>query len=154
MGHARGDLLLLIAVLAAFGVVDAADLTYEWYAAGSASWCDVSSYFSCTKVRESPYAAVGGIPTATIGVVGFVLILLLAVMILKGLEVPGPWRAQRWLLALAVVGALIGLGLTVLEVAVIQAVCLLCALGFGLDLGILGLAVVDARAVQSASRSE
>ena len=84
MALARGDLLLLVTVLAAVGTADAAYLTYEWYAAAGASWCDVSEYFSCTKVRESPWSAVGGIPTATVGLVGFLVLLGLAVLALRG----------------------------------------------------------------------
>jgi len=142
---ARGDLLLLIASLAAFGVLDAGYLTWQWYASASAPWCDLDAYFSCTKVRESPYAAVAGIPTATLGFAGFAILLGLAVLALRGVDRIGPWTTERWLLAFAIVGALIGLGLTFIEVFLIQAICILCVLGFGLDLGILGLAVVLSR---------
>ena len=68
----RGDLLLLVAVLAVFGVVDAAYLTWEWYAAPSASFCDLNSYWSCSEVRNSPFASIGGVvPTSVIGLGGF-----------------------------------------------------------------------------------
>lgn len=123
------------------GAGDAAYLTWEWYAAASSSWCDVG-YFSCSTVRNSAWAHVGPVPTAVVGVVGFLVLLGLAGMALRGRERLGPWTTDQWLLAFAAVGALIGVGLTIIEVFAIHAICLLCAFGFALDLGILGLAVM------------
>jgi uncharacterized membrane protein len=133
----RGDLLILVAVLAVFGIVDAAYLTYQWYEAATATWCDLSSYFSCTRVRASPFAAVGGIPTATVAVVGFLILLILAVLAFRGVEMLGPWSVDRWLLVFAGIGALLGLVLTLIEIFVILAICILCVVGFGIDLGVL-----------------
>jgi len=142
----RGDLLLLIAVLAAFGIVDAAYLTYQWYEAAAHTWCDIDPFWSCTAVRTSVYASIGGVvPTALVGVAGFAIILVLAVLALRGFEKVGPWSVGRWLLAFAVLGGLIGVGLTLVEIFVIQAICILCVLGFALDLGILGAAVLIRR---------
>jgi len=142
----RGDRLLLVAALSAFGVVNAAYLTWQWYAAASASWCDLDAYFSCSKVRDSAWSAVGGVPTATVGVAGFAILLALAVLALRGMERLGPWSLDRWLLLFALAGAGVGAGLTVVEVFVIQAICILCVFGFALDLAILGLAVTLPRA--------
>ena len=139
----RGDLLLLVAVLAVFGVVDAAYLTWEWYAAPSASFCDLNSYWSCSEVRNSPFASIGGVvPTSVIGLGGFLLLLFVAVLGLRGGERLWRWTLDAWLLLLALAGAGIGIGLTLLEVFVIYAVCLLCLIGFLLDLGILAAAIV------------
>src|SRR3989304_2988863 len=90
----RGDLLLLVVVLGAFGIADSAYLAFQFYEAPGKSWCDLSDYFSCTAVRESPYASFAGIV------------------------------------------------LTLIEIFVIQAICILCVIGFALDLGILGLALL------------
>ncbi len=145
----RGDLLLLIAVLAAFGIVTSAYLAWQWYEAATSSWCDLGSYFSCTKVRESPYAAVAGIPTAVVGVVGFAILFILAALALRGIGRIGPWSLDRWFLFFAILGALTGIGLTFVEIFVIQAICILCVLGFVLDLGILGLAAILVRSPAS-----
>lgn len=139
-GFSRGDLLVLVAVLALFGVADSAYLTWQWYEAANATWCDLGSYFSCSRVRESLYAAVGGIPTAVVGVAGFAILLGLAVLAIRGWEMLGPWSVGRWIFRLAFLGGALGLFLTLLEVFVIQAICILCVLGFALDLGILGAA--------------
>ncbi len=136
-GMSRGDLLILIAVLAVFGIADAAYLTYQWYEAATASWCDLNSYFSCSRVRASAFAAVGGIPTATVGVAGFLILLVLVVLAFRGAEMLGPWSVDRWLLVFTSIGGLLGLALTLIEIFVIQAICILCVIGFGLDLGVL-----------------
>ncbi|MEK6988050.1 MAG: vitamin K epoxide reductase family protein [Candidatus Thermoplasmatota archaeon] len=136
-GLSRGDLLLLIAVLAVFGAADAAYLTWQWYEAASSSWCDLSSYFSCSRVRASEFSSVGGIPTALIAVAGFLILLVLVVLAFRGVELLGPWSLDRWLLVFAGIGALLGLGLTLVEIFVIAAICILCVIGFAIDLGIL-----------------
>jgi len=144
-GFARGDVLLLIAVLAAFGVADAGYLTYQWYEAADSTWCDLDSYWSCSAVRESPWASVAGIPTAVVGVAGFGILLALAGAALRGTADLGPWPTDRWILLFGILGAAVGAGLTLVEVFVIQAICILCVIGFALDLGILGLAAVLVR---------
>lgn len=141
----RGDLLLLIAVLAAFGIVVSSYLTWQWYDAAVSSWCDLDDYFSCTKVRESPFAAVAGVPTALVGVAGFAILCALATVGLRGRARMGRWPIEAWLFAFAILGVLIGAALTLVEVFVIQAICILCVLGFGLALGILGASVLLSR---------
>ncbi len=137
----RGDLLLLAAILALAGVVVAAYLTYEHFVSYSSSFCDINSFWNCTAVGQSPYGALAGIPTSTIGLAGFVILLGLAVAAFRGVDRIGPWSVDRWLLVFAIVGALIGFGLTLIEIFVIHAVCILCATGFGLDLGVVAVAV-------------
>ncbi len=140
-GFTRGDVLLLGAVLAAFGLGDSAYLAHQWYQAPLVSWCDLDAYFSCTRVRESPYATVGGIPTAAVGIVGFAILLALLIVPMMGRDWLGPWRAESLAAAFAILGAAVGALLTFVEVTVIQALCLLCLLGFLLDLGVLGVAL-------------
>ncbi len=141
----EGDFLVLVVLLSIAGTVVSGYLTWQWYEAASSSWCDVDAYFSCSRVRESPYSAVAGIPTATVGVAGFLSLLGLTILLLLGRRSIGRIRMLPALLAFASVGAAIGAGLTVIEVAVIQAVCVLCAAGFAIDLVILGLVVTLSR---------
>src|SRR3970282_160154 len=141
-GRSRGDLLLLVAVLASFGIAGSLYLTWQWYNAASASWCDLDTYFSCTKVRESTFAAIGGVPTAIVGVAGFAILLALGLLALRGRDALGPWPTTRWLLAFARPGAAVGLGPTLCAVFVSQALCILCVLGFALVLGILAVAAI------------
>lgn len=138
----HGDMLVLVAVLAVFGAVDSAYLTWQWFDASNSTWCDLDAYFSCTKVRESPFSSLASIPTAVVGVVGFGVLLALAVLALRGVERVGPVSTTQWLFLFAILGGLAGLGLTVVEIFVIQAICVLCAVGFGLDLAILAAAAI------------
>jgi vitamin-K-epoxide reductase (warfarin-sensitive) len=144
-GLSRGDLLLMALLLSLAGIGDAAYLTWQWYAAASSTVCDISSYFSCSRVRESVYSAVGGIPTATVGLVGFAVLAVLAFLALGGRDHLGRFRTDRLLLTFASIGVAVGAVLSAIEVFVIEAICLLCLLGFLLDLGVLGLAVVLVR---------
>lgn len=140
----RGDLLMLVAVLAAVGVADAAYLTYEWYV--PANFCDISPTLNCSKVRASPYAVIGGVPTAVVGLGGFLILLGLAALGLRGVPSLWRWSTDQWLLAFALLGAAIGVVLTLVEIFLIGAICILCVVGFALDLGIVGLAVMLRRA--------
>lgn len=138
----RGDLLLLNAIFAAAGAAVAAYLTYEKLVSFTSSFCDINDYFSCRIVGASVFSAIGVVPTATIGLAGFLLLLVLSIAAFRGRERLGPWSLDTWTLGFATLGALLGLGLTFIEIFVIQAVCILCATGFALDLGILAVAVV------------
>lgn len=135
-----GDLWVFAAFLAVFGVADAGVLTWQWYAPAQAAWCDFGSYFSCSRVRESAFAAIGSLPVATVGLAGFVALFGIATVRLAGAERVGPFRTSTVVVALAGAGAVIGARLTVVEVFVIESICVLCVIGFAFDLGILGLA--------------
>lgn len=141
----RADLALFGALLSLAGLADATYLVWEWYASATAQVCDINNYFSCSRVRDSVWASFNGIPTAWVGFVGFLILLVLFVLVFRGRNRLGPWPVDAWLVLFASLGALTGLGLSLIEVLVIQAVCLFCAAGFGLDLGILALAVVMRR---------
>src|SRR2546422_11753367 len=105
---ARGDVLLLVAVLAAFGIADSVYLTWQWYEHASQSWCDVDPFWSCTKVRESPFAAVAGIPTANLGTGGFAMLLLPGALGLPGGGRIGPLWRDRGVLVFTISRALHG----------------------------------------------
>lgn len=138
----RGDLLLLNAILAAAGSAVAGYLTYEKLVSFGSSVCDINDYFSCKAVGSSVFSAIGPVPTAVIGLAGFLILFAFSVMAFRGRERLGPWPLDTWTLLFAVLGGLIGLALTFIEVFVINAVCILCATGFALDLGILAVALV------------
>ena len=112
----EGRLRVAVAVLAAAGVAIAAYLTYVHY--GDAEAVCVAGGGSCTKVQESEYAELAGIPVALLGLIGYVLILASA------------WvRGDAGRLAGAVL-ALSGFGfsayLTYRELFTIDAICQWC----------------------------
>lgn len=117
-------------------------LTWQFFAAESSTVCDITNYFSCTAVRKSPYASFYGIPTSSVGLAGFLVLVGLTLAAFRGTVTLGPWSVDRWLLVFASLGALVGLSLSFLEVFVILAVCVFCATGFALDLGILAIVFV------------
>ncbi len=141
-GLSRGDLLLLAAILAAAGAAVSAFLAVQFYTGFGSGACTINPFWNCETVRNSPWSSFAGIPTAAAGLGGFVILLALAVAGLRGIERLGPLPVDAWLLAFAVLGALIGLGLTLIEIFLIQAVCIFCASGFALDLGVLAIAVL------------
>jgi uncharacterized membrane protein len=138
----RADLLLLGALLSVAGIGDSAYLLWEKYVAATSQVCDINPFFNCTVVQTSPYSSFFGIPTALVGLLGFLVLLVLFVLAFRGTERIGPGSVDVWLILFATLGALVGVGLSFLEVFVIQAVCLFCVAGFGLDLGTLAIAVV------------
>ena len=101
--------------LALAGAAIAAYLTWVHYA-GIEPVCSAIS--DCARVQSSPYAELGGIPVALIGLFGYLALL-------GSLALPG--EDGR---ALGAFLALVGLGfsayLTYLELAVIHAICQWC----------------------------
>src|SRR3989442_9842072 len=76
----------------------------------NSTWCELNSYFSCSRVRESPFAHIGPIPTAAVGLAGFVILLALAAMSLRGVERIWRWSPDPWLVGFAALGASLGAG--------------------------------------------
>ncbi len=138
----RADLLLLGALLSVAGISDSAYLVWEKYSAAASQVCDLNPFINCTVVQSSVYSSFFGIPTATLGLGGFLVLLVLFMLAFRGTQRLGPWPVDAWLVLFGSLGALIGLGLSFLEVFVIRAICLFCVVGFGLDLGALAIAVV------------
>jgi uncharacterized membrane protein len=111
----RSPLVLAIALIALAGLGIAAYLTYVHYA-GLKPVCLSSG--GCERVQSSHYAKLGGVPVATIGLVGYAAIL--ASLLVRG---------EAGLAAGALV-ALVGFGfsvyLTYLELFKIHAICQWC----------------------------
>ena len=91
----------------------------------------------CERVQLSPYAQIGGIPVAFLGVVGYLAILAVS---LAGLQ--EPFRHRRWptdtIVILAAGGVAFSGYLTYLEAAVIHAWCRWCLVSAGIIVTILG----------------
>jgi uncharacterized membrane protein len=101
--------------------------------------CTFTDLLSCDRVLASPYAEIGGVPVALIGLAGF-----------GGLCLLGWWRLRwgargpEWLpgatVLVAGVGLLFETGMTGIEFFVIGALCPYCLTAFGL----IGAAFVSA----------
>jgi vitamin-K-epoxide reductase (warfarin-sensitive) len=109
--------LVLIAVV---GIVDASLALHEHYRVGT-SPCSINEKWDCGIVNHSPYAVMGGVPVAVIGIGGYFLLGFLALR-------------KRYGLALA--AALPGLGFSLylahIEKDVLGVWCVYCAISLGI----------------------
>lgn len=125
-------------------------LTLQFYTGLGSGACTINVFWNCETVRNSPWSSFAGIPTAGAGLGGFVLLLALSVLGLRGVDALGPLSLDDALLAFAVLGALLGSVLTLVEIVVIGAICIFCLSGFVLDLGVLGAAITVRRRSRAA----
>ena len=115
-------------VVAVIGTAIAAYLTYIHYA-GIEPICAASG--GCEKVQSSEYAELAGIPVALLGLIGYVAILVAALL-------PGD-GARLVAASLALGGFVFSLYLTYLELFEIDAICQWCV---GSAILMTGLAIV------------
>lgn len=149
----RGDLLLLSAILAAAGLAVSGFLTVQFYTGFGSGACTINLFWNCETVRNSPWSSFAGIPTAAAGLGGFVILLGLSILGLRGVDRIGPLPLDVWLLGFAILGALIGFGLTLVEIFIIGALCIFCLSGFVLDLGVLWAAFTIRRSTPADARA-
>ena len=114
----------LVYFAAGLGLIVAIFAAAEFYDASLRAVCSVSAFFSCSAVDSSGYTNTLGLPDWLWGVGGFVLILLFA-----GLAEQRPEdRRRAWLLlAVTTLGVGVSLYLLYVELAIIHALCLVCA---------------------------
>lgn len=83
--------------------------------------CSINEKWDCGIVNHSPYAVIGPIPVAAIGMAGYILIAALALL-----------RRRRLTLAAVVVGLAFSLYLTHIEKDVLTVWCLYCVISLGI----------------------
>lgn len=103
----------------------------QHYAPLGGGACNVSATFNCDLVNRGPYGEIFGFPVAGLGVIGYVLMGILAIHFSKSKD-PVIGKA---LLALLAGGLAFSLYLTYLEAFVIYAWCLICLASFSSVLG-------------------
>lgn len=101
-------------VLAVLGVVLASFALREHYRTDS-SPCSINERWDCGIVNHSPYAVIAGIPVATIGIAGYLLMAIVAFR-----------RAYRLLLVLALGALGFSLYLTHIEAEILGVYCIYC----------------------------
>lgn len=113
---------MALAVLALIGVLIAAYMSaYKFGLIGSL----ICGSGGCNTVQNSPWAVFAGIPVPVIGLIGYLLMFITALLGLQpGLE--DDRRISIVLLAGATIGAVFSAYLTYLEAAVIHAWCRWC----------------------------
>lgn len=128
MSEAR--LRALMAALALVGIGIAAYLVYSRYTR-SALVCTTGG---CEQVQSSRYAEVGGLPVAVLGLVGYALIL--------GSTFVSGEAGRAAGAALAFGGLAFSLYLLVVQVAVIEAICVWCVASDAVMLSLATLATL------------
>jgi uncharacterized membrane protein len=106
----------LIALLAIAGIIVSGLALRVHYSTETAP-CSINEKWDCGIVNHSPYAEIRGIPVATIGIAGYLLIAVLALMRRRGL-----------LLLAALIGMAFALYLTNIEAKVLGVWCLYCVI--------------------------
>ena len=109
----------LIALVALLGLV-AATLALREHYRTETSPCSINEKWDCGTVNKSRFAVIGGIPVADIGIAGYLLLAVLALM-------------KRWrLLAAAAVPALaFSLYLAHIEKDILEVWCIYCVISLG-----------------------
>jgi vitamin-K-epoxide reductase (warfarin-sensitive) len=126
-------------LLALFGIVVSSLALREHYRQDT-SPCSINDKWDCGIVNKSPYAVLAGVPVATIGIAGYLL-----------MGVLGGIRRYRLLLVATLGGLAFSLYLTHIEAKVLGVWCIYCVISLGIIslMTLLSLATVM---VQSARR--
>ena len=110
----------LLAILAIAGIVVSV-LALRVHNSTETAPCSINEKWDCGIVNHSPYAEIRGIPVAAIGIAGYLLIGILALLRRRGL-----------LLAAALIGMAFALYLTNIEAHVLGVWCLYCVISQGI----------------------
>jgi vitamin-K-epoxide reductase (warfarin-sensitive) len=119
----------LIALLAIAGIIVSGLALRVHYSTETAP-CSINEKWDCGIVNHSPYAEIGGVPVATIGIIGYLLIAVLALIRRRGL-----------LVLAALVGMAFALYLTNIEAKVLGVWCLYCVISQALIATVALLAI-------------
>lgn len=115
--------------------------------------CAVGSWEDCGLVSgpDAPYASIGPLPVALIGLIGYALIFL--AVWLADLYPPLEQYLPELLVGLVGLALLFTAGLTALEIFVIHAVCRYCLVSAGIIVLMFILAVYNLRQANRAGRA-
>jgi vitamin-K-epoxide reductase (warfarin-sensitive) len=108
-----------LAFIALLGFVAAGLALREHYRTDT-SPCSINERWDCGIVNHSPFAMLGGVPVALIGMAGYLLMGTLALR-----------RAYRLLLAAAVIGLAFSLYLANVEAHILGVWCIYCVASLG-----------------------
>ena len=131
-------LLLAITILAGLGIVVSSYGLWQHYAPLGAGFCNFNESFSCDVVNKSIYSEIFGIPVALVGIVGYAVLAIVGIWMMRIVRVSPPpagrgsqrgWGLQSWsqlLLILSLLGLIFQAGLTIVELWWIGAYCPIC----------------------------
>ena len=129
----------IIVVLAAIGIYASAAALREHYRVGE-SPCSINDKWDCGIVNKSPYAMIRGVPVADIGIGGYILLAILALL-----------KRFRVLLVAALIGLGFSLYLANIEAHVLGVWCIYCVLSLTM-ISLIVLSTVVAVSIQAFRR--
>lgn len=114
----------LIYLAAGIGLIISLFAAAEFFNASLRAVCSVNAFLSCSAVDTSGRTSTLGIPDYLWGIGGFVLIIVVAALAERQ---PGDRRRVYALLALTSLGVAVSLYFLYVELALIHALCIVCA---------------------------
>jgi vitamin-K-epoxide reductase (warfarin-sensitive) len=108
-------------VLAILGIIASSLALREHYRTYGDAPCDINEKWDCGIVNHSPYAMLGKIPVADIGIAGYLLLAILALN-----------RSYLLLVAAALPALGFSLYLAHIEASILGVWCVYCAISLGL----------------------
>jgi uncharacterized membrane protein len=111
----------LLLILAILGVIVASLALREHYREYGDSPCSINEHWDCGVVNHSPYAMLGPIPVATVGIAGYILMAALAFL-----------RKYRLLLVPTFAGLSFSLYLANIEKNILGVWCIYCVISLGI----------------------
>ena len=111
----------LLLILAALGVIVSSLALREHYRTYGDSPCSINEHWDCGVVNHSPYAMLSGIPVAAVGIAGYILMGLLALL-----------RSYRLLLVPTFAGLAFSLYLANIEANILGVWCIYCVISLGI----------------------
>lgn len=132
----------LLLILAVLGIIVSSLALREHYRTYGDSPCSINERWDCGVVNHSSYAMLGGIPVATIGIAGYILMGVFAFL-----------RAYRLLLVPTFAGLAFSLYLANIEAHVLGVWCVYCVISLGIIslMSLLTLGTVVAQFVRKPS---
>lgn len=109
----------ILVLLAIVGIVSSSLALREHYRTDT-SPCSINDRWDCGIVNHSPYAMLGPVPVAAIGIAGYLLLAALAFL-----------RAYRLMLVAALAGLAFSLYLSRIEARVLGVWCIYCVISLG-----------------------
>lgn len=111
----------VLVILAILGITVSALALREHYREYGDSPCSINEHWDCGVVNHSPYAMLGPIPVATVGILGYILMAALALM-----------RSYRLLLVPTLAGLAFSLYLANIEAHILGVWCVYCVASLGI----------------------
>jgi vitamin-K-epoxide reductase (warfarin-sensitive) len=129
----------VLLILAIFGIIVSSLALHEHYREYGDSPCKINDRWDCGVVNHSPFAMLGPIPVAALGIIGYILMGALSFL-----------RSYRLLLIPTFAGLAFSLYLAHIEKDILQVWCIYCVISLGIIslMSLLNLGTVVARSVR------